>query len=401
MANTGETLPENPANVEENLIKEFEVMFSREKLEKNNYFIYRMSMNLEIPLQAIYEERSIKSITQDSQIILNALKKTTNVKIDEEKMILIPSIKPLTNKIIVNIQQKDEQEFTNFLKNEKWACNDFVLVFDRPNSGRMIFNKESDAEEFIKFMGEKSFMGKKLEPYVEPENIFLTFLQNAQESKKSFTYSGAQVPRDNNYYYSQTMPMYQQPFPMMNANPYYYPYYPQYPNTYNPYYNPYMSSMYIRKAKDEEEYNEEAEEKYESYKPYWASENTKTQEPDYDYKGKYSSHSKRGKRGGRYSRGGGYKRYNDYNKGGEGNRVRLNSDNFPPLITENDKEKHRYDEKEKMEIKIKYKKADIHKIYQDIVSNGELKVDEKLATMKEEEIPFLLIHPALRKKSGN
>ena len=62
----------------------------------------------------------------------------------------------------------------------------------------MIFNKESDAEEFIKFMGEKSFMvkniltkffskklqGKKLEPYVEPENIFLTFLQNAQESKK-------------------------------------------------------------------------------------------------------------------------------------------------------------------------------------------------------------------------
>lgn len=119
-------------------------MFSREKLEKNNYFIYRMSMNLEIPLQAIYEERSIKSITQDSQIILNvfhlkkdtflcikkffqALKKTTNVKIDEEKMILIPSIKPLTNKIIVNIQQKDEQEFTNFLKNENWACNVFPI----------------------------------------------------------------------------------------------------------------------------------------------------------------------------------------------------------------------------------------------------------------------------------
>lgn len=61
----------------------------------------------------------------------------------------------------------------------------------------MIFNRESDAEEFIKFMGDKSFMvilfyqclskkiqGKKLEPYVEPENIFLTFLQNAQESKK-------------------------------------------------------------------------------------------------------------------------------------------------------------------------------------------------------------------------
>jgi len=48
-------------------------MFSREKLEKNNYFIYRMSMNLEIPLQAVYEERSIKGITHDSQLVLKVI----------------------------------------------------------------------------------------------------------------------------------------------------------------------------------------------------------------------------------------------------------------------------------------------------------------------------------------
>lgn len=48
-------------------------MFTRERLEKNNYFIYRMSMNLEIPLQAVYEERSIKSMTQDPQLILRVL----------------------------------------------------------------------------------------------------------------------------------------------------------------------------------------------------------------------------------------------------------------------------------------------------------------------------------------
>lgn len=57
--------------------------------------------------------------------------------------------------------------------------------------------------------------------------------------------------------------------------------------------------------------------------------------------GKYSSYPpKRGKRGSRYSRGGGYKRFNDPStKNTEGNRIRLNSDNFPPLITENDKDK--------------------------------------------------------------
>jgi hypothetical protein len=46
-------------------------MFLRENLENNNYFIHRMSMNLEIPLQSIYNERSIKNITQDTSVILN------------------------------------------------------------------------------------------------------------------------------------------------------------------------------------------------------------------------------------------------------------------------------------------------------------------------------------------
>jgi len=34
---------------------------------------------------------------------------------------------------------------------------DFVLVFDRVNSGRMIFNKESDAELFLQFIKGKKF----------------------------------------------------------------------------------------------------------------------------------------------------------------------------------------------------------------------------------------------------
>lgn len=48
-------------------------MFTREKLEHNKYFIFRMNMNLEIPLQAIYNERVIKGITQDQNIVLNVI----------------------------------------------------------------------------------------------------------------------------------------------------------------------------------------------------------------------------------------------------------------------------------------------------------------------------------------
>lgn len=419
MTSSEETQIRSSENLEEVLIKELEAMFNRERLEKNNYFIYRMSMNLEIPLQAVYEERSIKTITQDSQLVLNALKKTANVKVNEEKEIFVPIIKSMTNKIILNIQAKEEEEFKKFLQTELWTNNDYVLVFDRPNSGRMIFNKESDSELFLSFIKNKKFLDKDLEGYIEPENIFLTFLQNAQESKKSYAYQDTKYSssshREPNSYYSGSNPpgynMYQSGYPMMNSNPYYYPYYPPYNNSY-PYYNPYISSMYIRKAKNEDDYNEENfEERHETYsKPnYWVPENSKNQEFDQDYhkssQGKYSSYPpKRGKRGGRYSRGGGYKRFNDSSmKNTEGNRVRLNSDNFPPLITENDKDrpKYNYDEKEKQEIAIKYKKNDIVKVHQDMQSKGEIKIDSKLATMKEEEMPFLNAHFSLRKKSNN
>ena len=143
--------------------------------------------------------------------------------------------------------------------------------------------------------------------------------------------------------------------------------------------------MYIRKAKNEDDYNEEGgvEERQETYqKPhYWAESQKVESEVDnrgnfpflllfyllcYEFfsfllfyycglfldsfiiiilllLGKYSSYPpKRGKRGGRFSRGGGYKRFNEGvpSKPAAGNRVRLNSDNFPPLISENDKEKH-------------------------------------------------------------
>ena len=56
-----------------------------------------------------------------------------------------------------------------------------------------------------------------------------------------------------------------------------------------------------------------------------------------------------------------------------------------------------YDEKEKSEIKIKYKKADIAKIHQELVAKGEIKANSKLSGLKEEEIPFVNIHTSLRK----
>lgn len=51
------------------------------------------------------------------------MKKTANVKVNEEKDIFVPIIKSMTNKIILNIQAKDEEEFKAFLQKELWTNN--------------------------------------------------------------------------------------------------------------------------------------------------------------------------------------------------------------------------------------------------------------------------------------
>lgn len=422
MSTTQNEVPKPEENTEEILIKEFSALFTRENLETNNYFIYRMNMNLEIPFQTIFNERGIKNITQDTNLILNALKKTPNLVVNEKSENIIPKINSLKNKIIININPEEEESFRKFLLDEKWENWDLDFVFDRKNCSRIIFSDEKHAEDFLKFVTGKKFNNKNLEAYIEPENIYLTFLQAAHENKKygdfQKTQGGQQRQNfDPNVYYQNMPPynMYQpQAMPMMPQTPYYYPpYYPQQQyggaGGYSPYYNPYISTMYIRKAKvDDNEYNEEGEEKYDyysgkqyggSYEKNW-NDRGQGQENEQEgkyYQGKYyNSYRGRGKRGGRYpSRG--YKRYSDGTKN-VGNRVRINSDNFPPL-----NEQNKNDENLRLvEIKIKYKKSEIIKVFHDLLAKNDVKINEGLAKLKDEEIPFIKRAGAsLRKISTN
>lgn len=48
-------------------------MFKRENLQNNSYLIYRMSNNLETPIEVIINENKIKSLCQDPTVILSVL----------------------------------------------------------------------------------------------------------------------------------------------------------------------------------------------------------------------------------------------------------------------------------------------------------------------------------------
>jgi len=49
---------------------QFETLFTRESLMENTFLVYRMNMYLDLPIEAIYIERSIRSITEDKNLIL-------------------------------------------------------------------------------------------------------------------------------------------------------------------------------------------------------------------------------------------------------------------------------------------------------------------------------------------
>ena len=56
------------------------------------------------------------------------MKKTKNVKVNEEKEILVPIVNSLKNKIILHILASEEGAFKKFLEEEKWINNVIYIL---------------------------------------------------------------------------------------------------------------------------------------------------------------------------------------------------------------------------------------------------------------------------------
>jgi uncharacterized protein with HEPN domain len=84
------------------LIDEFNSMFTRESLEANPYLIFKMNSSLEIPVTSIYKDKRVSSICTNLAIIREALSNASTITYNKEKEIIIPKIKPMRNKIILN-----------------------------------------------------------------------------------------------------------------------------------------------------------------------------------------------------------------------------------------------------------------------------------------------------------
>ena len=91
------------------LKQELTGMFERSSLERNAYFVNRMKMSLAIPVQIVLNERKIKSISSDQEVVKEVLRSLENASYDESTQMVTPKIAPRMN--IVVIGDVEEQAF--------------------------------------------------------------------------------------------------------------------------------------------------------------------------------------------------------------------------------------------------------------------------------------------------
>lgn len=372
--------PMSEEEIIKTLIDEFNSMFKRENLETNPYLIFKMNANIEIPVTAIYKEKKISSICTNLAIIREALSKSTSITYNREKEIIIPNIKPLKNKIILNKIPDVEKDkiFRAIYQSPEYIHKVSDKYIANLKSYTLVLRTEQSAESLEEKIKSVIFKDSQLEIKLGFEELYLDLLQKAQDTMKfqsAHPEGQGNFPYDayfQNYGYFYGMNSYSSPYMgMMGGAPY--GGYPRgaYNNQF--YNNNYYDQMFIRKAQDDE--NEADNQRGEYYGRY-------DRKKDRYSKKSYGQKNFRGTQSDSKQMSA-----EEIKK-----RTRLNSENFPPLATEDkapEVEKEVViEEPEKQEKeRLRYKKDDFVNIFKQI--GAQVKPNEKLFKFNDFQVPVL------------
>jgi hypothetical protein len=374
--------PMSEEEIIKTLVDEFNSMFKRENLEANPYLIFKMNANLEIPVTAMYKDKRVSSICTNLAIIREALSKSTSITYNREKEIITPNIKPLKNKIILNKIPDLEKDkiFRAIYQSPEYIHKVSDKYIANLKSYTLVLRNEKAAESLVETIKSVIFKDSQLEIKLGFEELYLDLLQKAQDTMKfqsAHPEAQSNFPYDayfQNYGYFYGMNSYPNQYMGMMGGPFggY-----QRGNYNNQFYNNnYYDQMFIRKAQDDE--NEVEPQRGE----YHGRHDRK--------KDRFSkkSYNQRGPRG-TQSDSKNHMSAEEIKK-----RTRVNSENFPPLMTEDKpieappKEEVVAEETEKStKERLRYKKDDFVNIFKQIAS--QVKPNERLFKFSESQVPVL------------
>ncbi|XP_058265830.1 la-related protein 4 isoform X1 [Hemibagrus wyckioides] len=176
-----EDQPLSAESLRESLKKELEFCFSRENLSKDLYLISQMDSDQFVPIWTIASMEGIKVLTTDLDLILDVLRSSPMVQVDEKG----EKVRPNHKRCIIILREVPEttpvEEVEALFKNDN--CPKVISVeFAHNNNWYITFQSDTDAQQAYKYLREevKTFQGKPIMARIKAINTF--FAKNGYRS---------------------------------------------------------------------------------------------------------------------------------------------------------------------------------------------------------------------------
>nr|XP_054505202.1 la-related protein 4 isoform X10 [Agelaius phoeniceus] len=148
-------------DIRECLRKQLEFCFSRENLSKDLYLMSQMDSDQFVPIWTIANMEGIKKLTTDMDLILEVLRSSPMVQVDERG----EKVRPNHKRCIIILREIPEttpiEEVKALFKNEN--CPKVISCeFAHNNNWYVTFQSDTDAQQAFKYLREevKTFQGK-------------------------------------------------------------------------------------------------------------------------------------------------------------------------------------------------------------------------------------------------
>jgi len=208
------------------LVKQLEALFNLENLKTNRYLIKQANINFEIPMMAIYEERKIKAISSNRDLINQALKKVDKIEVLKNGYIK-PKYESKRDKIIVkHIAYQEEPKFTQFLLQlpdyKECGIEGHIPRYDNRLQTVTIECKDNTAAKTLfNTLNNTKFQDNSIDCLLNEENFYIACLDNIKRAPMSNYGPPPQSAPYMKYNQQQYMPpQFNQQFMFGAYNPY-------------------------------------------------------------------------------------------------------------------------------------------------------------------------------------
>ncbi|NXF99478.1 LARP4 protein, partial [Sakesphorus luctuosus] len=165
--------PVSTEDIRECLRKQLEFCFSRENLSKDLYLMSQMDSDQFVPIWTIANMEGIKKLTTDMDLILEVLRSSPMVQVDERG----EKVRPNHKRCIIILREIPEttpiEEVKALFRNEN--CPKVISCeFAHNNNWYVTFQSDTDAQQAFKYLREevKTFQGKPVMARIKAINTF-------------------------------------------------------------------------------------------------------------------------------------------------------------------------------------------------------------------------------------